>query len=287
MSSYENYILGVILKGQEDIPQAFLIENIPNQAREESWRSIRWFHAGSWFPQGSAHLNLTRSFRDEGGARGWVWGVAPSASEESVGLQGRPEAARRTERARRCPAAPHGPRRPGRTHRGRASRARRRSCPGQRRARPAARAACRTGACAPRARRGPRGSPPLPPPSRPWLGCRRRGPGPGRNAEPRPLRGSAMPLHNRGNPASTTAAKTAARAESEPRLGGAHVTHSATPRRGPWARPARPGTGSPGPGFPLQVGFRFSTVLSFLRLWDVSEETKQRVRGGERPAAQN
>lgn len=196
MSSYENYILGVILKGQEDIPQAFLIENIPNQARQESWRNIRWFHGGSWFPQGSGHLNLTRSFSDEGGARGWAWGVAPSASEKSAGSQqGPPEAAqfwtlraaRRTERGRRYPAAPHGPRRPGHTHRGRASRARRRSCPAHRRTRPAARAACRTGACAPRARRGPRGSPPPPPPprSRPWLGCRREGAGPGRNAEPR------------------------------------------------------------------------------------------------------
>lgn len=134
---------------------------------------------------------------------------------------------------RRTPAAV------GLTHRGRASPARRRSCPGPRRARPAARAACRTAACAPRARRGPRSSPPPPPPT-PLLGCRRPRARWRRDAEPRSLHVREVPLHNRGNPAHRTAARTAERAGPGPGRGGPHMTLSATPQRCPGGRPAWP-----------------------------------------------
>lgn len=199
-------------------------------------------------PKGSAAL-----MELWGGSREYLrpsqgeWGKGKSATGSLGGLAGPQPPGPAAARAARLDGRALPPRRPRRTHRGRASRARRRSCPGPRRTRPAARAAGRRGACATRAPRGPHRSPP----PRPWL--RRGGPGtaPGRDAEPRALRGRAVPLLNRGNPASTTTAKEAARPEPGPRRGRA----PRDARRGSPERPQRPPgllrRGSPGPGFSL------------------------------------
>lgn len=149
---------------------------------------------------------------------------------------------------------PSRPRPPGAsTHPGRASPARRRSCPGWHRARPAAPAAGRTAGCAPRARGRPRSSPP---PRRPWLGRRRPGAGRWRDAGPRPLHAREGPLHNRGNPASTAAAKTAEHAE--PRTWKGRALHDAK-CRSPRMPPGTPGLalGSPCLCWFLVMGFKF------------------------------
>lgn len=234
-----------------DISQACLFKIFRTRQGRNRGETLDGFTRVAGFPHGLRSFNLTASFCDEGGALGWVSGVSASLpgrmrkghvrnraweASRSLSTQGRPaaRAARLTERA-------PPPRRPRRAHRGRASRARRRSCPGPRRTRPAALAAGRRAECATRAPCGSHRAPP-PPPSRPWLRCGGPGTAPGRDAEP---------LHNRGNPASTTTAEEAARPEPGPRRGRA----PGDALRGSPERPQRPPglvrRGSPGPSFSL------------------------------------
>lgn len=205
---------------------------------------------------GPPHL-ISPSFCDEGELWGGVseYLRPPRANEERACPQqspalGGPEhpgparcaAARLTERAppprrSRRPAAPAAP------SRGRASRARRRlsrtarGTAQQRWRRVEEQSVRRERSCVP-----PRPAAPAVQPAAALRGPRDRA---WRDAEP---------LHNRGNPASTTTAEEAARLEPGPRRR-APVTHCAAPRRGPRGRPVWCAAAHQVPASPLLVGW--------------------------------
>lgn len=176
------------------------------------------------------------------------------------------------ERARGGPR-PSRPRPPGAsTHPGRASPARRRSCPGWHRARPAARAAGRTAGCAPRARRRPRRSPP---PRRPWLGRQRPRAGRWRDAGPRPLHAREGPLHNRGNPPPRLRPRLPNTPNPGPGRGGPCMTQSAAPLGCPRGRPVWPwGLRASAGSWSAALSFE-EFFFSFLWGWDVTEDTAE------------